>query len=916
MKKPSLYLQEFSLKRFLTVFSLVFAIFLLRKFVYLGINKFIISPFGIDLIKKDLNLDLFSIFIFIGCLAWILYLLIWRKLLPCINSSINLILATLCYILVLRFPSVYNFEPLQLLPSLKYLDVLFFCFLLVISKFKYYSSKDKGKSIYGFIEDNFNPEINKDILSRQNYAHKIGLKILGTDALNKAFVIAINSPWGFGKSGFLLLLEEFFKISNRKDFTTNAVRSTALLDATEINHLFLRRSNTIIVRYNPWKNFDDKKIVQDFFDELSASISKYDSQLSKKVKKYGKDLTKLDDNIFSKLVEMAVDSIASENTLSKLFDEINNSIDRIQKKIIVFVDDLDRLTGDELIDILKLIRNTANFRNTFFIVAYDHNYVLNTIEKKKLISSKEEYLHKIVQLEITLPTFQKNILVQFLEEQIKEYKPLAFGFDKIQLAINEILAIHVLTTPKPGASQTKSPDLSDFFFKSERTDGSLLFKVFQNLRDVVRFINSFKVSFESIGEFADIYEIVLLEILKIKYLSIYQLISNKRFLNVVDQKYEFDFDEYDEFLTHETANNINVKPSEKEVIRVILDSIFNSTRKIYFRSIKYPLYFDIYFTYQAPKLIQLEKIESALKGQDINQIIEVVDESIKVETFDDLRNFLDSQTEFTSKSEFEIILESLFYISKYDPINKQNTLFQIKNILRNKSIVEGFYPDNKEEYSTFLLSILKDTKYDLRTRAEIAGDELYKIINKEEQNDDDSILGNHKSDLQDILLNCLKDKMKEVSEFDIELFNFYIKNLKKIESGTRQIVITNEANEAMESFILSHKYEYFKKYLLRQHPEPSFEGQYFHLDPFLLYYFDNNWETIKSHLDSTSIQESFAKEEDGKEFHDFLIQIINKSATKKEEKFLVKDQKEIELSEKFIAIVQRQRNLTGKTVSL
>ena len=189
MRKPILYLKKLSFRNFLTIFSIVVAIYFLRKFVYLGINKFVISPFGIDQIKKDINLDLFSIFIFVGCLAWLLYLLFWRKLLPCLNSCINLILVTLCYILVFRISSVYNFESIQLIPSIKYLDILFFCFLIVITKFKYYNSKDKGESIYGFIEDNFNPEISKDIFNRQNYAHKIGLKILGTNSLKKAFVI-------------------------------------------------------------------------------------------------------------------------------------------------------------------------------------------------------------------------------------------------------------------------------------------------------------------------------------------------------------------------------------------------------------------------------------------------------------------------------------------------------------------------------------------------------------------------------------------------------------------------------------------------------------------------------------------------------------------------------------------------------
>lgn len=907
MKKVISYLKELSFEENLKVFSIVVSVFFLRKFVYLGINKFIVTPFGIDKIKNDINLDIFFILIFIGCLAWLLYLLVWRKLLPCINSCIKLVLVILCYIIVFRISRVYNFVEIQLIPTIKYLDIVFFCFLIIIPKFKYYNYKDKDESIYGFIEDNFNPNVSMDILSRQTYAHKIGLKILGTNSLNKAFVIAINSPWGFGKSGFLLLLEQFFKINNITDFKLNAIRSSDMLNDTEINRLYLRMNNSIIVRYNPWKNYEDKKIIQDFFDEFSSSLSKYDLQLSKKVKQYGRELTKIHDSVLSKLLRITVDSIESESTLTELFDKINKSIDRIQKKIIVFVDDLDRLTGDELIDILKLIRNTANFRNTFFIVAYDHNYVLNTIEKKNLISGKEEYLHKIVQLEITLPTFQKNILIQFLEEQIKEYKILAHGFDKIQLAISEILAINVLISPKPMLSQTNPTDLSDFFFRSERNDDSLLFRVFQNIRDVIRFVNSFKVSFESIGEFADIYEIVLLEILKVKYLSIYQLISQKRFLNVVDEKYDFNFENYDDFFTDEIAKTINVKATEKEVIKVILESIFNSKRKIYFRSIKYPRYFDIYFTYQAPKLIQLEKIETALKTQNIDQIIEVINESVNQGTFEDLRNFLDSQTEFTSKNEFEIILKTLFYISKYDPENKYNTLFQIKNILRDKSIVEDYYPDNKENFSTFLLSILKDTKYDLKTRSEIAGDELYKIINKERQNDNESIFGNFKNVLQEILLNCLKEKMEDASEFDTEIFNYYIKNLKEIESGTRKIFLTNQANETMNRFILSHKFEYFKKYLLREHPEPSFEGQYFHLDPFLLQYFNNEWDIIKSHLDSPLVKQEFEKEEGGIEFHKFLIEIIDNSKNKKEEMFLVKDKKKIELAEKFIKVTQRQR---------
>lgn len=663
MKKINPYLKEFKWQNFLRVFAIITTIYLCRKYFFYGVNKFIIVPFQIDQINSSIDLDILAFLIFTGCIIRVLYLILFRDQKPCINSCINIFLVITCYCLVVRFSGAFILEPIGY--AVKYLDVLFFAVISVITKFKYYSSNKPFNSKNGFIEDDFQPERNNDILGRRKYACQIGIKILDTQPLRKAFVIAINSPWGFGKSGFLLLLEEFFQKKQLSEFSEkiNSIYPTRPYNL--INELYSNHQNTIIVKYNPWKNFDDKKTIQDFFDELSSSINQYDSNLSKKIKDYGNYFNKLDDSVFTKFIELTVDSVQSEQTLTGLFQEINNSILRIQKKIIVFVDDLDRLTGDELIDILKLIRNTANFKNTFFIVAYDHNYVLNSIDKKRLISNKEEYLQKIVQLEITLPIFKKNILLQFLDEEIKGYGISELEFQDIKNAINEISGIIVFKKPKEETSQTKQFDINEFIFRSEEPDNSLIFRVFQNIRDVVRFVNSFKLSFESIGNLGDVYEIIMLEFLKIKYLSAYQMVATKKFLHIVKKQYEFDFEEFDEFMNINIASIYNILPTNIEVIRTILEKIFSSTRKTYFRSIKHPQYFDIYFTYQAPNLTALQKIEDALKI-GIDRVISVIDESVKDGSFEDLRNFLDSQTEFSSKNDFEIILKTLFYIAKYD----------------------------------------------------------------------------------------------------------------------------------------------------------------------------------------------------------------------------------------------------------
>jgi hypothetical protein len=666
--KDKAYFKEFNRSLFFKHFLIFIILYFTREFFYKGVNKFIIGPIGIDQIRRTSDLDILAILILLLTFGRLIQLLFLKKLIPSLNSLLNIILATVFYYKVIRFPHVFSFIELKNFSFIKYLDVFFFLSVLLLTKFRFYPFSPYTGSKNGFIEDNFQPNVTRDILGREKYANQLGRKILATSTLEKAFVIAISSPWGFGKSGFLILLEESLykgQLSTKSDKNIIPSRTDNLRKKSP----FSKKTNTLIVKYNPWKNFDDKKVVQDFFDELSLSINTLDTQLSKQIRNYSNYLYKLDESVFSKFIESSVDSLTDDKTLSNLFEEINNTISRIQKRIVVFVDDLDRLTGDELIDILKLIRNTANFRNTVFVVAYDHNYVLNTIDKKNLISNKEEYLQKIVQLEITLPSFSKNILIDFLNERINNWEISIVDSDKIKSAINEIFSISIVDLPKPGSSQTNPNALADFIFRSNRTEDSLLFQVFQNVRDIIRFVNSFNLSFESIGQVADLYEIILLELLKIRYLTIFQIISNKRFLIINKEQYEFSYDDFDTFMNFETAKSLNVRWSDAYVIRAILSNLFNPKRKIYFRSVKYPRYFDIYFTYQAPNLIKLEEIEKVLKEKSIIQVAKVIDQSVKDGSYDDLRNFLDSQTEFTKKEDFEIILQSLFYAAKYDNRN-------------------------------------------------------------------------------------------------------------------------------------------------------------------------------------------------------------------------------------------------------
>ncbi len=643
-----------------------FKVLLLAIFIYFcriyfckGVDVFIITPFSIDNIRQSTDLDILAGLILALLAFHVTNLVLFKKQRPTLNSILNVLFLVLCYCLVVKYSKVFSFESIGNSSVVTYVDVVFIAFLIFITKFEHYAIKKTFSSINGFIEDDFDSTKNNDFLGRKKYALQISLKILDTQPLNKAFVIAINSPWGYGKSGFLSIIEKFFEKKEFSEFDKDIRVDSTDYTIKQSKQFYHQHTRTIVVKYNPWKNFDDKKTIKNFFEELSSSINKYDSLLSKNVTNYGSYLSKLDDSVFRKIVELTINLFQNDQTLRRLFDEINRSILRIDRKIIIFVDDMDRLTGDELIDILKLIRNTANFKNTFFVVAYDHNYVLNTIEKRKLISNKEEYLQKIVQLEVTLPVFNRNILLAFLDEEIKRYPSLNFYFKDIKIAIDEVSAITYEVNPNLVLDITS--------FNSENKDHSLIFKVFLNVRDVVRFVNSFKLSFESIGQIGDVFEIILLEFLKIKYLSVYHLIGDKKFLIPQEGVYKFASEEFDlVFSDAERCNSLNIKINDTEIIKRILESIFNSKRIIKFRSIRYPRYFDIYFNHPVLSIISLETIENALQTYDIDIVSKVIDKSKTENTLDDLRNFLESQTDFSNKDDFEIILKALFYLANYD----------------------------------------------------------------------------------------------------------------------------------------------------------------------------------------------------------------------------------------------------------
>jgi len=306
----------------------------------------------------------------------------------------------------------------------------------------------------------------KDLLNRKKHANNLAERIKSTFNTTASFAVGIVDAWGGGKTSFLGMIENNFDDKEH-----------------------------IVVNFNPWKNQGEKSIIIDFFKLLEKELSVYDYKIGHTLQKYVSAMLNLSKTPWSKTFQQLI-SLRLAPPVQEQYDKVDKRIASLGRKVVIFIDDLDRLDKGELVEVLRLIRNTANFSNTIFIVAYDRGYVLSAIDKFNSYGS-EVFLEKIFQYEYYLPRFSKVLLKQQLLERIK-------GLTKMSVPEAELL----------GLTLEKKYDVVE--------------EHLNNLRDINRLANAFSFYYPLVKNNLEFEDYFYLEVLKLKYPSVHKLVHDKR----------------------------------------------------------------------------------------------------------------------------------------------------------------------------------------------------------------------------------------------------------------------------------------------------------------------------------------------------------------------------------------------------
>lgn len=229
----------------------------------------------------------------------------------------------------------------------------------------------------------------EDTIGRTSFARSFAKQILSLDT-SKGCVVGVLGAWGSGKTSFI-----------------NLTRN-------ELNH-----DNIIILDFNPWMFSGTDQLVQSFFAELSAQL-----RLRPELSKVGDALGTYGD-VFAGMgwiplvgpwIELGhkaakgISQIMQERNkgTGTQRKKIEKALNDCGKKIVVVIDDIDRLSTPEIRDIFKLVRLTANFPNVMYIVAFDRFRVENALNEDRI--NGRDYLEKILQIAVDIPSIPDRVL--------------------------------------------------------------------------------------------------------------------------------------------------------------------------------------------------------------------------------------------------------------------------------------------------------------------------------------------------------------------------------------------------------------------------------------------------------------------------------------------------------------------------
>lgn len=234
-----------------------------------------------------------------------------------------------------------------------------------------------------------------DVFKRWPFAQRVA-QVIATRRDKSSIVIGINGAWGEGKTSVLNFIQ----------------------------HELSQHSHVVCMKFNPWRFGDEEQLLKGFFFDLASSVDRSLSTSAEKVgdliKRFGKPLASLAGQ--GEVAESLGDMLSSAD-IENLRERIEKILDEQDRRVVILVDDIDRLEKSEIHAIFRLVKLTADFKNTAYVLAFDHEMVAAALQDRYGSGQQnagKAFLEKIIQVPLQLPAVDKVSLRKYCFSGVDE----------------------------------------------------------------------------------------------------------------------------------------------------------------------------------------------------------------------------------------------------------------------------------------------------------------------------------------------------------------------------------------------------------------------------------------------------------------------------------------------------------------
>lgn len=282
--------------------------------------------------------------------------------------------------------------------------------------------------------------IKDDLLGRGDFALAMANALSGWRG-DESLVLALYGPWGSGKSSVKNLILEFLEGADNP---------------------------LTVMHFNPWAWSGQDALFAAFFKEIGVVIGhrakgKERKEAASKWKTYASRLA-LGGTVLKHLktatqivgvpvapavLEMLSDAAdktsevvkqgaeadegEDEEPLDAIKESLAESLRKLEQPVLVVVDDVDRLTNDEIRLLFRIVKANADFPNIIFLLLFDRSVVEKALESISGINGRH-YMEKIVQAGFDLPAVPRedidDAFAKGLEKALEAFEGWEGQFDK------------------------------------------------------------------------------------------------------------------------------------------------------------------------------------------------------------------------------------------------------------------------------------------------------------------------------------------------------------------------------------------------------------------------------------------------------------------------------------------------------